>query len=132
MVGLENVPAFVALSDTVSMLGSGMTVKFFPLFFGEDLHWGPVGVNLIYVLGPLGIAAGSILAQKLAMRIGRIETVLVTKFMGVSLLVGLSFTQNPWAVTVMYLLRTVRVECGVVLRSYAAIWLRAKFRKIFR
>ena len=85
--------------------------QFFPLFFGEDVHWGPIGVNIIYTLAPLGIASFSIFSQRLAMRIGRIETVLVCKGLGVSLLIGLSFTQNPWAVTVMYLFRALGSFC---------------------
>ena len=46
------------------MLGSGMTIKFFALFFWKDLGLQPVAVNAVYVAAPVGIAVFAQLAQR--------------------------------------------------------------------
>ena len=38
-------------SDIILAVASGMTIKFFPLFFQNEVRLDPVLVNLIYVLG---------------------------------------------------------------------------------
>ena len=48
------------------MLGSGMTVKFFPLFFWREVGLSPIKVQIIYVLAPTGIACCAFVAQKLS------------------------------------------------------------------
>ena len=50
---LENilfVPAMIACSDIITGLASGMTVKFFPIFFTYVLKLDPVQVQMIYLL----------------------------------------------------------------------------------
>mmetsp|Transcript_4768 Transcript_4768/g.7241 ORF Transcript_4768/g.7241 Transcript_4768/m.7241 type:complete len:323 (+) Transcript_4768:144-1112(+) len=44
------VPAMIALADVISGLGSGMTVKFFPIFFAHDLHMRPVEVSGLFLV----------------------------------------------------------------------------------
>lgn len=90
----EDIAGIVAVSDLVSALGSGMTVKFFSLWFGEELGVSPMGVLGIMVAGPVGITVFTVAAGKLAKIIGRIQTVLFCKAIGISLLVTLSLTAS--------------------------------------
>ncbi|KAH8065592.1 major facilitator superfamily-like protein [Aureococcus anophagefferens] len=82
------IAATVCAADVVSMLGSGMTIKFFPLFFWKEVGLTPIQVQVIYVLAPSGIAACSLVAQRVARRTraddGR------DGFAGISLLVAMS------------------------------------------
>ena len=53
-------PRYVILaSDLVSGFGSGMTVKFVPLFFKNRVGFSPVATNALYVASPLFMMAGS-------------------------------------------------------------------------
>ena len=72
------------------MLGSGMTIKFFPLFFWKEVGLTPIQVQVIYVLAPSGIAACSLVAQRASRRFGRVQTTVATKLAGISLLVAMS------------------------------------------
>ncbi|KAK7242514.1 major facilitator superfamily protein [Aureococcus anophagefferens] len=84
------IAATVCAADVVSMLGSGMTIKFFPLFFWKEVGLTPIQVQVIYVLAPSGIAACSLVAQRASRRFGRVQTTVATKLAGISLLVAMS------------------------------------------
>lgn len=43
-------PAMIACGDIVSGLASGMTIKFFPIFFMQSLQMKPIEVNALYVV----------------------------------------------------------------------------------
>ncbi|KAJ1463574.1 major facilitator superfamily domain-containing protein [Pelagophyceae sp. CCMP2097] len=68
------VPYVILLSDVVSGVGSGMTVKFIPLFFKNRVGLTPIETNLIYVASPMIMIAGSYVATKIAARRGRART----------------------------------------------------------
>jgi len=56
------IPGILWASDLIWSFGSGMTVKFFPIFFlnrSDGLGLSPTMVNLIFVLNPLLIAIGT-------------------------------------------------------------------------
>jgi hypothetical protein len=110
----EWIPCVVAVSDTVSMLASGMTIKFFPLFFGEDLGVSPIIVMVIGALGPLGIAALTLVAARVARVLGRVQTTLLCKASGITFLVLIAFqpTAHVWRIVAMYLVRTWLMNCS--------------------
>jgi len=119
----EGIAPLVALSDLLSMLGSGMTIKFFALFFWNDLQLKPVAVSLIYTAGPLGISAFTLLAQRLSLYLGRLQVVLLCRTIGISLLVSIALL-DPHAASAascilpIYLLRTWLMNCtGALTKS---------------
>ena len=59
-------PLVLFLSSVVTALGSGMTVKFFPLYFKKDCGLSPVGVQAVYACVPLLMIAFGALADRLA------------------------------------------------------------------
>ena len=97
-------------SDVVIALASGMTIKFFPLFFKNDCHLTPRGVQVIYFLNPLIIALFSNICQPIAKRFGRIGTILLVQGMGVTSLLAMILTYHlglaHWLTISLYLLRT--------------------------
>ncbi|CAJ1398560.1 unnamed protein product [Effrenium voratum] len=70
-LGARHVPVLLALADFITCIGAGMTVKFFNLFFIQDLHFSPVGINLLQTAYPLVIAGFMKLTERLAKPLGR-------------------------------------------------------------
>eukprot|EP01065_Artemidia_motanka_P036486 TRINITY_DN44413_c0_g1_i1.p1 TRINITY_DN44413_c0_g1~~TRINITY_DN44413_c0_g1_i1.p1 ORF type:complete len:489 (+),score=109.75 TRINITY_DN44413_c0_g1_i1:53-1468(+) len=93
------IPALVSLSDVAMALGSGMTVRFFPLFFAHDYHVSPIGVQCIFAANGVLLTILNSVNQKVSRRIGRVETILLTKVVGVLLLcyMGLATGDAWWA-----------------------------------
>ena len=56
-----------------------MTIKFFPLFFKEDLQLSPVAVQTVFVLMPAANAAFSSVGLRMSKRFGRVQTMLALK-----------------------------------------------------
>ena len=105
------IAATVCVSDVVSMLGSGMTVKFFPLFFWREVGLSPIKVQVIYVLAPTGIACCAFVAQKLSKRIGRVWVTVCTKVCACILLAVMTKVNDGPLIIVLYLLRTWLANC---------------------
>ncbi|CAB9511238.1 expressed unknown protein [Seminavis robusta] len=77
------IPYILFAHSLVFALGSGMTVKFFPLFFKDQVGMSPTQVQIVYLIVPLTLAACSGLGQQLAKRLGRVPTGLLFKSLGV-------------------------------------------------
>jgi MFS family permease len=103
---LRVVPWLVASADVCSMLGSGMTVKYFPIFFKDDLGLGPIAVNAIYVICPLLISMAGLIAQRLSLRLGSAQTAFAFRLTGIALLVAISFIRQRNVLIPIYALRT--------------------------
>ncbi|KAH8061803.1 major facilitator superfamily-like protein [Aureococcus anophagefferens] len=92
-------PRYVILaSDLVSGFGSGMTVKFVPLFFKNRVGFSPVATNALYVASPLFMMAGSRACGRLSREaLGRPRA--CAYFMGLAALglVGLSLLDSSTA-----------------------------------
>lgn len=59
LVSKTNIPLVMFIGDVLTALGSGMTVKFFPLYFKTSLSLNPGEVQLIYVIVPFFLIAFS-------------------------------------------------------------------------
>lgn len=70
--GVGAIPPILAVSDCIMGLASGMTVKFFPIFFWREVGLGPTAVNLIMCCGPLSMSLCSFLGQRFSLVIGTI------------------------------------------------------------
>ena len=89
------VPRVLFASNLMLGLASGMTIKFFPLFFKNECLMSPVGVQAIYTGVPLLLAFFARLATCLAKRFGRVQTMIGLKVVGVGLLVAMALLV-PW------------------------------------
>jgi hypothetical protein len=86
----EHIVTLIVVSDVVSALASGMTVKFFPLFFKQSLGMDPVTLNCVYIALPLFMTAVSVLAQRLAKHHGRAQVSTYINLAGCAALFGLA------------------------------------------
>mmetsp|Transcript_40990 Transcript_40990/g.65929 ORF Transcript_40990/g.65929 Transcript_40990/m.65929 type:complete len:489 (-) Transcript_40990:5249-6715(-) len=124
------VPRIVVTADIISGLASGMTIKFFPLFFKDETHLQPTAVNLINVISPILMVIFSTIAMKLSHRIGRVKVPILTNTIGISLLICMyimgEFTDDDgkkvmwedWrAIVPIYLVRTALMNCASPLRK---------------
>ena len=94
------------------------------LLLSDVLRWkycmlcGAVTTSRIYFQGiscaaPLGITVATLFAGKLAVRIGRMQSVLICKTIGIGLLIALVYVPihgpmgvGPWGAVAIYLVRT--------------------------
>jgi len=120
------IPRMVLASDIMFGLASGMTIKFFPLFFKEETGLSPAEVNLIYVVAPLLVVCLSILATQMTKVIGRVRVPILSSTLGVLLLfimwqMGLQEGQPMWKntkiIVPVYLLRTALMNCSPPIRK---------------
>mmetsp|Transcript_11830 Transcript_11830/g.35243 ORF Transcript_11830/g.35243 Transcript_11830/m.35243 type:complete len:482 (-) Transcript_11830:26-1471(-) len=118
---VRRVPYLVFCSDLTIALGSGMTVKYFPLFFKEDLHMSPAAVQAIYVAVPLAMALASVVGTALGRRIGRVHAVLLLRAVGLSSFAGmlaLFHMKAPKFIIVgLYVLRTAAMNATYPLEE---------------
>jgi MFS family permease len=107
----RHIPLIAAISDVISGLASGMTIKFFPLFFENECLMSPIMVSVIMGITPLLIAANSHICQKASNSFGRIQISLFVRVIGVSLLLVMTFLKsswrNYWIIVPIYVVRTV-------------------------
>ena len=113
---MRYIPYILAIADVISGISAGMTVKFFPLFFADELKLSPTYTNGIYVALPILMSimarGGQIVANKF---LGRICTVIVMSSGGALALIALWAIQRflpntipTYAKIVIYVLSTLQ------------------------
>lgn len=111
---LHRIPYVLGLSDVVSGISAGMTVKFFPLFFANEIGLSPVFTNAIYVGLPLVMAAMARGFQYIGRVCGRVETAVIMSIVGALSLITLWWfvehvgpNMSPtWLIILLYVLST--------------------------
>ena len=84
------IASMIAGGDVITGLASGMTIKFFPIFFMTILRLSPLRLSLLYFVTPLMTTLFSQGTQKLGLLWGRIFATLFVKSCGISLLILLA------------------------------------------
>jgi MFS family permease len=64
------VPSLITISDVLSSVASGMSMRYFPVFLASTIGLSPVRVQGLHLLAPFGQAASSALAKSMASRFG--------------------------------------------------------------
>ncbi|CAL8471361.1 g10903 [Coccomyxa elongata] len=85
------VPALITFSDFIASLASGMTIKFFALFFMQKCGLSPVTVSILSAVSPIFVSAGSLAAQSVSQWCGKVPVTLVTRACDIGLLVTMAF-----------------------------------------
>ncbi|MFW9991474.1 MAG: MFS transporter [Candidatus Odinarchaeota archaeon] len=85
------IPVILIVSSLLIGIGAGMTVRFFSVFFKEQYLMLPVLVNTVTGTTTVATASLSIVAQRIAVRIGRVETMIFFQGTAVLALVGIIF-----------------------------------------
>ena len=116
------IPVLVTTADLLSGLGSGMSIRYFPIFFVDSLHLSPIAVQVLYVVAPMFQASFMTLGQHLSKRIGRCAVSVYLKWIGICLMFGMiasySLGAPRWLVCTFYILRTGSMNStGALTRS---------------
>ena len=95
-----------------------MTVKFFPLFFKDDVGLSPIKLQIIYVIVPLAMVFFAHIFTKLAKVLGRVQTIILTRILGLGALFSMVFCEdyllsNAPLLILIYIFRT-----GVMNATY--------------
>ena len=105
------IPYILLLAETIVSIGSGMTVKFFPLFFKDEIGMSPTQVQLIYVIVPIVMAVCSHCGTLVASTFGRVQTSLILQLSGVFFLMAMAvfhhyLDQHKVFLVPIYVIRT--------------------------
>ena len=95
-ITLDHVPLMTVVADILSGLGSGMTIKFFPLYFNTIIGLDPVQLNSIYVVLPVVLVLAAFFAQTISRRIGRVPTILLFTAIGACALGAMAAVGHYW------------------------------------
>ena len=116
------VPICIAVADLTGGISIGMTVRYFPIFFADNLNLSPNAVQLISLVVNLLLSWFSHLGQYFGVRIGRLETSIIMKFIGCftmfAMVSSYSNGMSKMLIIVLYLIRTATVMgTGALTRS---------------
>mmetsp|Transcript_83329 Transcript_83329/g.258773 ORF Transcript_83329/g.258773 Transcript_83329/m.258773 type:complete len:444 (+) Transcript_83329:109-1440(+) len=89
------VAVLVEFSSLVTAIGSGMTFKYWPLFFVRDFGFSPSGVAALQLAIWAAIAASAQIAPKMARKVGRAPTILLLHVIGTAMLFCISLSTMP-------------------------------------
>ena len=113
------VPLTCWISAAIMGLASGMTTKFFPLFFKNECKLSPVWVNLIYIVQPFSITCMSFLAQRCSLTVGRVGMRLLTGYSGVMLMGMLVCLRPYWTqahvIVPICIIRAALMNCNTAI-----------------
>lgn len=118
----RRIAVLIATADLISGLASGMSIRYFPIFFVENLNMGPVLVQVVYASTPVFLASCMKLAQIISTRFGRCRVSVTFKWTGILLMYALviAYKQNfpRWLVCSIYIIRTAFINStGALTRS---------------
>lgn len=124
-VTVDRVRYILFLGEILMSLGAGMTVKFFPVFFNTEGHINPALLQSVFA-SLFGLTAiGTLVANKLAKRFGRMQIAIPSFAIGISCTVLLGvlkpFYTVPAVMLPIFLLRCViQWSNGALLGSVIA------------
>mmetsp|Transcript_11248 Transcript_11248/g.15450 ORF Transcript_11248/g.15450 Transcript_11248/m.15450 type:complete len:532 (-) Transcript_11248:309-1904(-) len=134
------VPWTLFIASLASSLGSGMTVKFFPLYFKQVVSLNPIQIQLIYVVVPIGMCMGMALSQKTHRVFGRVQTLICFKAAAIALLICMIFfshgkAHSAFILIPIYIVRTSLANCTYpieesILMDFCARDQRARWKSL--
>ena len=117
-IGKRAVPFVIVTSDFTMGVASGMTIRFFPLFFQHEVGLSPVMVNAIYAVVMVCLAFAGGASRYTSISIGRVTTMIATKLLGIACLVamaaGRAWWSKPLVIVPIYIARTTLMNCTYV------------------
>mmetsp|Transcript_5888 Transcript_5888/g.8821 ORF Transcript_5888/g.8821 Transcript_5888/m.8821 type:complete len:179 (-) Transcript_5888:110-646(-) len=100
----------------MSGLASGMSIRYFPIFFLENLQLTPRTVQAVFLCTTITMAGMGLLTQKIGSKLGRLQTTILFRYTGALLFVSMvAFYQyhgdaHPFLVCVLFVLRSATMN----------------------
>jgi Major Facilitator Superfamily len=119
---IKHVPVICAIVDCVFGFASGMSVKFFPLFFQQAINYTPTELQILFVYGFGFIGVATIMANKVGKKIGRIQTCMLFPYIGLSMLLVIILGKDvywdiKWLIGIAYVIRTGLMNAPAALHT---------------
>jgi len=104
--GAAAVPWLVAISDLMTCIGAGMTIKYFNLYWKNNWHMSPTDVLVIAAIQPLAIAMFIKLLEKPSAACGRAQASCACFFVGALAFIVLAYVNNLPIALAFYFIRS--------------------------
>lgn len=104
------VPGVLFSCSFIISSGFGMTIRFFPLYFKNDLELSPIVTQLIYSFMPICVFCGSTIVRVVGAYIGRVSTIFLARLLGVGAMFVLAYATDSVAKTILVLLFIFRMS----------------------
>ena len=116
------IPYILFCGGLTVALSSGMTVKFFPLFFKDDVGLSPTQVQTIYAILPFVMVPITGLVTKASAVMGRVQVTILSMLLGAACLYSMVFLKSfldsrPFVLVPVYLMRTSLVNSSYPIRE---------------
>ncbi len=112
---ISYVASMICIADVITGLASGMSVKFFPIFFITVLNMQPVTLAILFMITPSCTSFMIMLNTRYISKIlGRIWTPVLMRMIGTTLLLTISFliTVRPDSYLTILFLFVIRTACN--------------------
>ena len=136
-LGPQHVAPIIAVANLTARVASGLSVRYFSLYFWKELHLRPAFAMLVLVAAQLGGSAATMGAQKVSLVVGRVQVCIAFRLIGVGMLVAIALSplQTPEVIIPLYLLRTWFTQSPIglaksVLNDYVSKKHRAKWNAL--
>jgi MFS family permease len=113
------VPALITMADVLSGLAAGMSIRYFPIFFLENLQLSPRLVQVLFLSSTICMAIMQKITLKVASKFGRLQATLCMKWLGASLMISMIISYLNHAPT--YLVCIFWVSRTAIMNSTSAI-----------
>ena len=101
------VPALISVANMLSGIASGISIRYFPVFFVNQLHLSPIFVQVLYLVTPLGQAIVNFISRRLARLCGASLITVLLQWTFVAVLGSMLFCyekgMSVWIVVGLYL-----------------------------
>jgi len=116
------VPYIITISDFIKAFAAGMTIKFFPLFFKNEVYMSPAQVSAISATTYFLLTFFIYLSGKVSDWLGKIQTLLLAAICGSSLLILMAVLKSHWSnwrvIVPVYVFRTIFMNsCSGIRKS---------------
>ncbi|NHJ05833.1 MAG: MFS transporter [Candidatus Heimdallarchaeota archaeon] len=106
------IPIILVASNVIIGVGAGMTIKYFPIFFMELYSLSPIWLQV--VMGATALATGvlGIGAQKISLKLGRVETIFFVQFIATACLLIIATYPPLWVLIPIFIARGSFMNAG--------------------
>jgi MFS family permease len=109
------------LTTGLTGFGAGLIVSFFNVFFKNKLQATPEQIGVLFALGNVTTAVGTVLAPIISSRLGKVRAVVSAGLSSIPFIFGIAFSPNLGIAGVSYLARGALMNMALPIESNFAM-----------
>jgi len=106
------IPILLISSNLIIGVGAGMTIKYFPVFFSEQYLMKPIWLQIIMGVTALATGLLGLLAQKISLRLGRVQTIFLVQYIATASLLVISIYPPLGVLVPIFIIRGSFMNSG--------------------